>query len=79
MHSRNNQLNNVVMFGTMAVFATFILIGLCMFSNWHSDKMNVAAKEYEACIKEQYETTPTEYYYQHGEYPKCETENNVSK
>ena len=70
MHSRK-QIKNSIMWVLVAIILLILLIAAITFSNKREEKFAAAIKEYELCIKDQYETTPTEYYNKFGEYPKC--------
>lgn len=51
-----------------------IIVAFVGFFKWtaHMDEVrNVAYQKYEECVKEQYGTTPSAWYYEHGETPEC--------
>lgn len=71
MHLRKNNVNTGICIFFLLMLATLILSALFIFQGWREDKLQVAMVEYEKCIQDEYKTTPTEYYLNHGEYPKC--------
>ncbi len=49
------------------------LIGIYL--NWtakHDEQIMMAADKYETCVMNEYNTTPSAWYQEHGEYPYCE-------
>lgn len=57
--------------------AAFIaaLIALSTIISWsdsHTSELTEWAGRYETCVRNEYNTTPTEYRLEHGSYPECE-------
>lgn len=70
MHLRK-QTSDLLKICGIIILGIIILGALITFHNKREEKFNIAMEQYESCIKEQYETTPAEYYYHHNVYPKC--------
>lgn len=51
------------------------IVLIVLFFKWtvkHDAQIAEGAAIYEACVAEQYHTSPAAYYQEHGEYPECE-------
>lgn len=56
----------------LAVVGVVAICGVMLYLAAQRDKAVMQAADlYEKCVKEQYGTTPTAWYYEHGEYPEC--------
>lgn len=70
-HTRKSTLRRSL---KLALIVTFAGIALGPFFQW-IDKRDEAlgkwAEKYEECVKVEYNTTPSEWYWEHGEYPEC--------
>jgi hypothetical protein len=53
--------------GVVAVF------GILSSANTRDEQRAQSVAKYEACVEEQYNTTPAHYRLDHGEYPVCDT------
>lgn len=49
-----------------------VMLGITLWSAKHDKEVEVSAEKYEKCVQTEMHTTPTAYYDQYGEYPKCE-------
>lgn len=53
------------------------MLGITLWSAGHDKEAEVSVEKYEECVRIEMHTTPTAYYDQHGEYPKCEVISTV--
>lgn len=63
--------NKIIFIGYML---TGFLIIYLLFFVWlprHDKAIEYASDKYERCVKEEYGVTPSYYYAENGEYPKC--------
>lgn len=52
-----------------------VIVAIALFlkwSAWQDDRRAEAVQRYETCVLEEYNTTPTAWYLQNGEYPECD-------
>lgn len=66
---------------TVIIFiGIFIVIGfILVWSNNKDREREEWAELYEGCVMKEYRTTPWEYYYLNGEYPKCNYKTEIQK
>lgn len=67
----DKQTKNIIKVVGFILIWILALGALIVFHNQREEKFNRAMDQYETCIKEQYETTPTAYYNLFHVYPKC--------
>lgn len=58
-----------------AIIGALLGAGIGWYMHWleqRDHELRVWAGSYEECIQDKYHTTPTQYYWEHGEYPTCQ-------
>lgn len=63
-----------------SIIVTIILGAMLSITLWsakHDKQVEASSEKYEECVRTEMHTTPTAYYDQHGEYPKCEVISTV--
>lgn len=48
------------------------IVGILKWSNNHDKKTLEAYQRYEECVQDEYGTTPSRWYAEHGELPSCQ-------
>lgn len=66
--------NNRFAYTFLGVLALLLLVAFLRWTGEQDVKRAAWADAYEQCVREQYHTTPTAWYDQHGEYPDCQTQ-----
>ena len=57
----------------IALIVVGVIVVILTWSSLLDERRNEWADAYEKCVAEEYNTTPSAYYAQHGEYPYCDT------
>lgn len=54
------------------IIAIAAIAGILKWSAWRDAKLEVAVAKYVECVKVEYNTTPSAWYAEYGEYPWCQ-------
>ena len=62
--------------GLIAAIIAALMFAILAAADYRDQVRNAWMRDYEACVRLEYDTTPVRWYYDHGYYPHCNKFNN---
>ena len=70
-HTRKSTLRRSLELALIVILIGVAIVTLLRWADKRDEALARWAEKYEECVKVEYNTTPSEWYWDHGEYPEC--------